>query len=323
MPISRTKTLLLSKGRSLVRILVRASYAFVAAAALITATACNTAQQVPGISNLAGQASAHHDKSKGNRPAELWNEILPYPCYSGQQCPTDFEIIFEGNVTADVPPNEPMTTNENAFCSVSSSSACDPSVTYNASTNTTTVEYSGPTVYHNRRSGKPGVHFGMYAARDYTTNIKNLVQRTEWTYPSSQTAPEPVVSINSKQPTTSKSWKYAVVYVAGTTSKSGGAEYATWDEIAYVPKTAPGSTGQQPKFNFVNYGSQTIYVTSSGGVFDLPVPTDAECLKTPICKENQVLLGELQEVDYPPPTYSGSTFVPLRYPPNKVLKPAK
>jgi hypothetical protein len=130
------------------------------------------------------------------------------------------------------------------------------------------------------------------------------VQRTEWTYPSSQTGPEPVVSINSKQPTTSKSWKYAVVYVAGTTSKSGGAEYATWDEIAYVPKTAPGSTGQQPKFNFVNYGSQTIYVTSSGGVFDLPVPTDAERLKTPICKENQVLLGELQEVDYPPPTYS-------------------
>lgn len=306
------------------RILIRVSYAFIAAAALITATACNSAQQVPGIGTVAGQAGVHHDKtSKGNRPAELWNEILPYPCYSGQECPTDFEIIFKGNVTADVPPNVPLTTNENAFCAVSGSSGCDPSVTYNASSNTTTVEYSGTTVYHNRKSGKPGVHFGMLAARNYTTNIKALAQSTEWTYPSSGMAPEPVVSINATQPTSSKNWKYAVVYVAGTTSKSGGAEYATWDEIAYVPKATPGSSGQQPKFTFANYGSQTIYVTSSGGVFDLPVPTDPECLKTPACKENLVLLGELQEVNYPPPGSESSPFVSLQYPPKDVLQPVK
>jgi hypothetical protein len=295
----------------------------VAATALVTATACNTSQQIPGIGNVTGAAGVHHDKTKGNRPAELWNEILPYPCYSGQTCPTDFEIIFKGNVTADVPPNEPMSVHENAFCAASGSSACDPSVTYNASTNTTTVEYSGTTLYHNRTSGQPGVHFGMLAARNYTTNIKALAQSTEWTYPSSQAAPEPVVSMNSKQPTASKTWKYAVVYVAGTTSQSGGAEYATWDEIAYVPKTTPGSSGQQPKITFANYGSQPIYVTSSGGVFDLPVPTDPECLKTPLCKENLSLLGDLQEVDYPPPGSGSSPFVRLQYPPKKVLKPLK
>jgi hypothetical protein len=221
-----------------VRILVRASYAFAAAAVLVAATACNTSQQIPGVSNVAAQAGVYHDKTSGNRPAELWNEILPYPCYSGQECPTDFEIIFKGNVTADIPPSIPLSTHENAFCPASGS-GCDPSVTYNASNNTTTVEYSGPTLYHNRVARAAGVHFGMISARNYTTNIKALAQSTEWTYPSSQPAPEPVVSINSTQPKTSKSWKYAVVYVAGTTSQSGGAEYATWDEISYVPKTTP------------------------------------------------------------------------------------
>ncbi|MGC9991790.1 MAG: hypothetical protein ABSD52_05260 [Candidatus Cybelea sp.] len=304
------------------RTLIRTSYAFVAAAAVITAVACNSSQQVPAIGNVTGQASVHHDKTKGNRPAELWNEILPYPCYSGQKCPTDFEIIFKGNVTADIPSNIPLSTHENAFCPASGS-GCDPSVTYNASNNTTTVEYSGSTLYHNRVGGAAGVHFGMMAARNYTTNIKGLAQSTEWTYPSSQAAPEPVVSINSTQPTTSKSWKYAVVYVAGTTSKSGGAEYATWNEIAYVPKTTPGSSGQQPKFSFTNYGSQPIYVTSSGGVFDLPVPTDPECLKTPACKENLTLLSELEQVSYPPPFYSGSPFVALQHPPKRMLPPAK
>ena len=277
---------------------------------------------MPGASSVAGPAGVHPDKSSGNRPAELWNEILPYPCYSGQACPTDFEIIFKGNVTADIPPNIPLSTHENAFCPASGS-GCDPSVTYNASSNTTTVEYSGPTVYHDRVGGAAGVHFGMMAARNYTTNIKALAQSTEWTYPSSQAAPEPVVSINSSQPKTSKSWKYAVVYVAGTTSKSGGAEYATWDEISYVPKTTPGSSGQQPQFTFKNYGSQTIYVTSSGGVFDLPVPTDPECLKTPACKENLTLLAELEQVNYPPPGSGSSPFVSLQTPPKRVLKPAK
>jgi hypothetical protein len=281
---------------------------------------------MPGIGGVSGQAVAHHvqpAKLTGNRPAELWNEILPYPCYSGQVCPTDFEIIFKGNVTADIPPNIPLSTHENAFCQVSGS-GCDPSVTYSSSSNTTTVEYAGPTLYHNRVGGAAGVHFGMTAARNYTTNIKALAQSTEWTYPSSQAQSQPVVSINSTQPKTSKAWKYAIVYVAGTTSKSGGAEYATWDEISYVPpKTTPGSSGQQPKFAFKNYGSQTIYVTSSGGIFNLPVPTDPECVKTPACKENLALLAQLEQVDYPPPGSGSSPFGSLQYPPKKVLKPTK
>ncbi len=121
----------------------------------------------------------------------------------------------------------------------------------------------------------------------------------------------------------SKNWKYAIVYVAGTTSPSGGAEYATWNEIAYVPKTAPDASELQPKILFTNYGSQSIYVTSSGIVLDQPVPSDPDCLKTPACKENLALLGDLQEVNYPPPTYSGSPFIALTNPPPSVLKPRR
>jgi hypothetical protein len=108
--------------------------------------------------------------------------------------------------------------------------------------------------------------------------------------------------------------------VAGTT-KSGSAQYATWNEISYVP--TPGSSGKQPTFTFENYGSPTIYVTNSGVILDQPVPTDPECFKTPICKGNLVLLAELEQVTYPPAGYSSSPFVALQQPPKRILKPAK
>ncbi|HEX3458800.1 MAG TPA: hypothetical protein VHR97_12690 [Candidatus Baltobacteraceae bacterium] len=305
------------------RILLRASRVLVAAASFVIASACNTPSQLaaPGVSGPPS-GDARQVPGSSNRPAEIFNEILPYPCASSSQpCPTNFEIIFKGNVTADIPPNIPLSVHENAFCAVSGS-GCDPtSVTYNPSSNTTTVEYSGSTLYQNRASGQPGVHFGMMSARNYTTHIKNLAEATEWTYASSPANPVPVVSINNpKLPKISKAWKYAIVFVAGTTSPSGGAEYATWNEVPYIP--TPGS-GAQPKFSFENYGSQSIYITSSGVVLNQSVPTDPKCLKTPICPENLTLLGNLQEVNYPPPGVSGSPFTKLQYPPKKILKPKK
>jgi len=51
--------------------------------------------------------------------------------------------------------------------------------------------------------------------------------------------------------------------------------------------------------------------------------TDSECLTTPACKENLLLLGDLQEVNYPPPRSESSPFVSLQYPPKPVLKPIK
>lgn len=256
---------------------------------------------------------------QGNRPTEIGNWILPYPCYSGQPCPTDFEVTFKGNVTADIPSNEPLDVHENAFCNPSGTLSCAPTVTYNASSNTTTVEWSGPILYHNRADGRTGVHFGILASQDQDTRIKSLEESSEWTYSSSGPAPMPIVSINSKQPKSSSNWKYAVVYVAGTTNPSGGSEYATWNEIAYAPKAGAASSAQ-PNLTFANYGTKTIYVTSSGIVTGLSVPTDKECLTNPACPENLTLLGNLQADGFPPPGSASSPFQKLQKPP-KVLKP--
>jgi hypothetical protein len=280
--------------------------------------ACNTAQNSAGLPGAVSAAKVSPDKSS-NRPAEIFNQILPYPCYSGQTCPTDFEVVFQGNVTADIPSNEGLDVHENAFCNPSGTLSCAPTVTYNSSSNTTTVEWSGSTLYHNRRDDKPGVHFGILAGQDQKTNIKSLEESSEWTYSSQSPAPEPIVSINSKQPASSSKWKYAVVYIAGTTNSAGGPEYATWTEIAYVAK-AGGASSTQPKLTFANYGTQTIYVTNSGIVTDLPVPTDSECLKDPACSENLQLLGNLDAQGFPPPGSASSPFHSLKNAPTE-LKP--
>jgi hypothetical protein len=308
------------------RTLPKVAFGLPAAAIVIILIGCNSSGGGPGIAPATQTASSRIlPDAKMNRPAELFNQILPYPvpCQNGSgPCPTDFEVFFAGNVTQDIPPSEPLNVHENAFCNPSSSPPdCSPSITYDPSHDWTVVEWSGSTLYHNRVSGAPGVHFGIMAAQNYKTNVKKLELNSEWTYSSSYTNPQPIVSINSKQPAYSTSWKYAVVYLAGTTTKgSTASDYATWSEIAYAPPPILTSY-QQPQFTFTNYGTKPIYVQSSGIVYDLAVPTDPECQKTPACPENVELLGELQEEGYPPPGSKSSPFVPLQYPPAAVLKP--
>lgn len=294
---------------------VRFAFALIAAAAVVACNSPGTTNSVPGSA-----AVSRVSPDTANRPPEVFNQVLPYPCYS-TTCPTDFEVVFKGDVTGDIPPNEPLSLHENAFCPPSTSTSCAPTATYNPTTNTTTLEYSGPTLYQNRTSGKPGVHFGIAAARNYSS-IKSLETASYWTYPSSPAAQMPIVSINSKQPAKSKKWQYAVVYIAGTTVKGGGNEYETWNEIAYVPKGG-NKAGAQPRFTFANYGSQTIYVTNAGVVLGLPVPKDKLCLKDPTCPEDMKMLANLQEDAFPPPGSSSSPFIKLQFPPASVLKPHK
>jgi hypothetical protein len=296
---------------------LRSTLALLAASLAVAGCNASSVTAPIGVAN-----SAHTRPATGTKsPAEIFNQILPYPqpCENGTgTCPTDFEVTFDGNVTSDIPSNEPLNTHENAFCNGTSS--CAPSVTYNPSSNTTTVEWSGTTLYHNRVSGQPGVHFGIIAGRNEKVSIKDLEAASYWTYPSSPQGPQPIISVNvSKQPSTSSNWAYAVVYVAGTTAQgSSASDYASWNEIAYVPNPS----GAQPEFTFKNYGTQTIYVQSSGIVLNQSVPTDPECQKEPDCSENMTLLGNLQEDDFPPPGSPSSPFVPLTHPPSKTLKPS-
>lgn len=289
-------------------------YPLIAVAIFASAVACSSSTQTasPIPANNGAQPIVG-----SNHPAEIVNQVLDYPCYTSQPCPIDFEIVFNGNQTPEIPTNEPMSVHENAFCPTSGSPGCDPTVTYNASNDTTTLGYAGSTVYHNRTSGQPGVHFGLLQAKNFTTNIKAFEAGSFWTYGSNPNVSEPLVSINAKgAPTASKNWKYAIVYVSVALTRGGASAYQTWNEIAYVPK----GTGQ-PTFTFTNYGNQTVYVLSSGIIDGLSVPKDADCLKTPICTENLTLLGNLQEVNYPPPHASGSEFVNLTHPPTATLKP--
>jgi hypothetical protein len=297
------------------------------AASTIWLTACNSAPSastIPGSTSVSSTSSVVPTKMKkqgGNRPAELFNQILPYPCYtsSSQPCPTDFEVVYQGNVTSDIPQNQPLDVHENAFCNPSGSQSCAPTVTYNPTSNTTTVEWSGPIVYHNRRDNRPGVHFGLATAEIPRPDIGQFKVSSEWTYASTAAAPMPIVSINTTQPKSSATWNYAVVYLAGSTKPSGTAEYATWNEIAYVP--GPDNTVDgQPKLIFANYGNKPIYITSSGIVTGLAVPTDSSCVKNPACPENLELLGNLDATGFPPPGSASSPFERMHKPP-KILKP--
>src|SRR5579863_5038731 len=303
--------------------------AFGPVTAVVLMAGCNVPQSPVAPANVSGASQpvrAAFRPPTGNRPAEVFNQILPFPhaCqYSTGPCPTDFEVVFKGDVTADIPPNEPLNVHENAFCNPSPPSPnCAPTVTFNSSNDTTTLEWSGPILYHNRVSGRPGVHFGVGAAKNFSS-IKSLEAASYWTYSSSPQTPMPIISIDTKQPASSKNWKYAIVYVAGSTTKGSSNEYASWNEIAYVAKSGPNNSTFQPRLMFANYGSQTIYVSSSGIVLNQPVPSDPECLKTPVCKENLALLADLQEVNYPPPGQSGSPFIALAHPPPAILKPRK
>ena len=70
-----------------------------------------------------------------NRPAELWNQILNDPCppYGSGPCPTNFEVVFAGDLRNSIPPQQPLYGHYNAFCPPSHgpSNPCPPTITYN------------------------------------------------------------------------------------------------------------------------------------------------------------------------------------------------
>jgi len=299
-----------------------------AAALAATLVGCNGAASsvAPGASVPQSLTQSIPDvKQKRKHPTEIINQFNSVP--KGPQ-PTNFEIVLTGNLVEQIcgasnPPclDQPLYGPYDPFCPPSQgpSNPCYPTVTYNPSTNTTTVTYSGPTLYQNIPGYTNYYHFGLFATPNDTTSLKGLELTSYWSYPSSPNNPQPIVSINSKaEPKGATNWAYAEVFVSVSTTPNGPAVYGTWNEVAYVP-----AGGAQPRLSFKNYGTQTLYVLSSGIIPNQPVPSDPTCQTNPACPEDMQILSILNFAGSPPPNASGSQFIPLTYPPSKVLKPSK
>jgi len=283
-------------------------------------------QTISGLDQPIGSVLSK-GRGAGNRPPEIFNFFQPYPCTTSgsPNCPTDFEVQFQGDVATEIPPTENLYGPYNPFCPPSQgySNPCPPTVTYDSGTNLTTVEFSGATVYKNTTDCTSAcVHFGLLASQNQDFPLFNTESNFFWTYnppigaTTSLPGPEPSISIISSQPVSSSNWNYAYIYIGASTAPTGGATYGSWWAVGYKPN---GS--QQPKFKFENYGTQTIYVKSSGIILDQPVPSDPNCQNNPGCKDDMAILAVENTQGLPPPGTKGSKFVHMKYPPAKVLKP--
>lgn len=253
-------------------------------------------------------------------PPDLHNWFASAPLYG--PTPTDYEAVYQGDVTSDLTAGN-FKHDTNPFCPATVTQGCPVTVTYDYTSRTTTLEFSGtlspnisPSVSPSPSCQQPCYHFGGQSYGDPLGGAQNAY--AEWTFPSSPPSPAPYINVNITHPVKrSKTWAYATVYIAASLTPGADPVFGTWDDIGYVPK---GST--QPKFTFTNYGKQKLYVQSSGIILNQPVASDPACRKVnPMCAENYEILSTLNYADYPPPGNSGSQFVPLQYPPPKVLNP--
>jgi hypothetical protein len=242
--------------------------------------------------------------------------------------PTNYEVTFPGNLVTQIcgptnPPclDQPLYGPYNPFCPPSHgpSNPCYPIVTYNPSTNTTTVSFAGPVLYQNIPSHPGEYHFGLFLPSGDSQGGRLKQLCSNWSFPSQPNHSEPVVAVAwNSSVMTSNSWRYAEVFVEVSLTPGGPPAHGSWTEVAYVPK---GAT--QPKLSFTNYGTQPLYVLSTGVVPNQAVPKDPTCQKNPACAENMALLAKLNFAGSPPPGSPGSKFIRLQFPPPSVLKPTQ
>jgi len=269
-----------------------------------------------GAGPLAGPCPEPTPGQSSPRVPEIINEFVTVPSGS----PTDFEIVLCGNWT-DQLGTQPLYGPYDPFCPPSQgpSNPCYPKITYNASTNTTTISFSGATLYQNIPSHPGQYHFGLLSTW-YQFSLDNMIAAQYWTYASQGPITQPMVSVNWDPTVTScTNWKYATVYIAVATQQGGSPVTGQWMESGYCPKGKA-----QPKFKFANYGPQTLYVTSSGIGAGQAIPTDPACYTSAAaCGQDMQILSVLNYAGMPPPGYASSPFAKLQYPPPTILKPMK
>jgi ABC-type phosphate transport system substrate-binding protein len=241
-------------------------------------------------------------------PAEFFNEFdwAPTQPVPG---PTNFEVVFAGNVTGQIPPQNQNDANTDPFPNPN-----PITTTYDCTSNTTTVTFSGGALVPGQR-----YHFGLNQGFAPTPPL-HILSKT-WTYTgtaASSLPPSalPIVTVAAPAPQSQTGpFQYAVVYLEAA-FQPGGQTYGSWYEVPYTPD---GSG--QPVLTYSNFGGQPLYISNTGIQFGLSVPTDPDCQTNPNCTENGMLLDALDFAQTPPPGQPGSQFVPITSPPPPVLMP--
>jgi hypothetical protein len=304
-----------------VSILVKSVLVVTAAIGLLAGCGNPSASNLPsavvaGDRAAAAQCPTAAPPQSKTRPTEIINEFVALP--PGPPA-SDFEIVLCGN-WLDQLGSQPLYGPYDPFCPPSRgpSNPCYPTITYDPSTNTTTISFAGPTLYQNIASHPGLYHFGLLSTW-YDQNLDDMILAQYWTYASQPPAAQPIVSVNWNPKVLScANWKYATVYVAVALTKAGSPVTGQWMQTAYCP----GKGKSQPVFTFQNYGKQPLYVVSSGVVLNQPVPTNASCYTNDAaCSQDMLILSMLNFAGMSPPGGPSSPFVPLQKPPPPVLSP--
>jgi len=247
--------------------------------------------------------------ARAGTPAEFFNEFDWAPT-SPTPGPTNFEIVFAGDVSCQIPPQNARDGSTNPF------KHPNPiTTTFDPASNTTTVAFSGSALTPGQR-----YHFGLNQGYAPTPPLKVIGKM--WTYAAAAPSPLPIVNITPPTPTSPTGpFKYAIVYLEAAFTP-GGQTYGSWYEIPYTPaKITPEVTTKQPVLTFDNFGTQTLYISNTGIQVGLPVPNAAACKTNPNCAANRNLLNNLDFGLTPPPGQPGSRFVAITTPPPATLPP--
>jgi len=248
-------------------------------------------------------------------PAEFFNEFDWAPT-SPTPGPTNFEIVFAGDVSCQIPPQNAHDGSTNPFKNPN-----PITTTFDPASNTTTVKFSGKPLQPGQR-----YHFGLNQGFAPTPPLQVISKM--WTYDQAPPSPLPIVNITPPAPTSPNGpFKYAVVYLEAA-FQQGGQTYGSWYAIPYTPvkkpaqsKTDTVASPPQPEITFTNFGTQSLFITNAGIQYGLPVPSSALCKTSATCPANTAFLNKLDFAKMPPPGQPGSRFVPITTPPSATLTP--
>jgi hypothetical protein len=226
-----------------------------------------------------------------------------------------FTMVLAGNVlpAIGIPSGNSGTVQEPAwadpFCNPSpTGNQCPVSAYFNPTANTTTIVYSGSTIYPN--SGTAGAyHFGyaMNGAHFVVVPVSGYWSVVAGSHQSTVGSPFLSEFCDCK-PT--KNGGIAIVFYQATFVKTRQV-IMSWN----IMSTPDATARQQPKIHFVNYGNQAVEVESTGIIVGIKPPTDFDGWQT--------LTSMMNVTNMAPPGTAGSPFQPLRFPPPKILKPTK